>query len=65
MNKTAVLALGGNAIIKAGEQGTIAQQFANTRESLGGVVELIKRGYHLSITHGNGPQVGNLLRHRK
>ncbi|HNX03676.1 MAG TPA: carbamate kinase [Candidatus Cloacimonas sp.] len=65
MNKTAVLALGGNAIIKAGEQGTIAQQFANTRESLGGVVELIKRGYHLSITHGNGPQVGNLLRQQE
>ncbi len=53
MNKTAVLALGGNAIIKAGEKGTITQQFANTRESLSGIVELIKRGYHLSITHGN------------
>lgn len=65
MPKTAVLALGGNAIIKAGEPGTITQQFANTRESLGGVVELIKRGYHLSITHGNGPQVGNLLRQQE
>lgn len=65
MMKTAVLALGGNAIIKAGEKGTIAQQFANTRDSLGGVVELIKRGYHLSITHGNGPQVGNLLRQQE
>lgn len=40
MNKTAVLALGGNAIIKAGEKGTITQQFANTRESLSGIVEL-------------------------
>lgn len=65
MKKTAVLALGGNAIIKAGENGTISQQFANTRESLGGIVELIKRGYHLSITHGNGPQVGNLLRQQE
>ena len=65
MNKTAVLALGGNAIIKAGEKGTITQQFANTRESLSGIVELIKRGYHLSITHGNGPQVGNLLRQQE
>jgi len=62
MQKKAVLALGGNAIIKAGEKGTIAQQFSNTRESLGGIVELIKRGYHLSITHGNGPQVGFLLK---
>lgn len=65
MKKTAVLALGGNAIIKAGEKGNIGQQFANTRESLGGIVELIKRGYHLSITHGNGPQVGNLLRQQE
>jgi carbamate kinase len=65
MKKTAVLALGGNAIIKAGEKGTISQQFANTRESLGGIVELISQGYHLSITHGNGPQVGNLLRQQE
>ena len=65
MKKKAVLALGGNAIIRAGEKGTIAQQFSNTRESLGGIVELIKRGYHLSITHGNGPQVGNLLRQQE
>jgi len=65
MNKTAVLALGGNAIIKAGEKGTISQQFSNTRDSLGGVVELIRQGYRLAITHGNGPQVGNLLRQQE
>ena len=65
MQKTAVLALGGNAIIKAGEKGTISQQFANTRESLGGIVELIRQGYKLAITHGNGPQVGNLLRQQE
>lgn len=61
MEKKAVLALGGNAIIKAGQKGVIAEQFQNTRDSLGGIVELIKRGYKLAITHGNGPQVGNLL----
>jgi carbamate kinase len=61
MEKKAVLALGGNAIIAAGQKGTIAEQFKNTRDSLGGVVELIERGYKLAITHGNGPQVGNLL----
>ena len=61
MKKTAVLALGGNAIIKAGQKGTIIEQFANTRDSLDGIVELIRQGYQLSITHGNGPQVGNLL----
>lgn len=65
MKKTAVLALGGNAIIKAGEKGTISQQFANTRDSLGGIVELISQGYRLAITHGNGPQVGNLLRQQE
>ncbi len=65
MKKTAVLALGGNAIIKAGQKGTISEQFANTRDSLGGIVELISRGYQLSITHGNGPQVGNLLRQQE
>lgn len=65
MRKTAVLALGGNAIIKVGQMGTITEQFANTRDSLDGIVELIKRGYQLSITHGNGPQVGNLLRQQE
>ncbi|MDP2172415.1 MAG: carbamate kinase [Candidatus Cloacimonadaceae bacterium] len=65
MKKTAVLALGGNAIIKAGENGNISQQFANTRDSLGGIVELIRQGYKLAITHGNGPQVGNLLRQQE
>ncbi len=61
MAKKAVLALGGNAIIQAGQKGTITEQFKNTRDSLGGVVELIKQGYQLAISHGNGPQVGNML----
>jgi len=59
--KTAVVALGGNAITKKGEEDTIARQFSNTRESLRGIVELIKDGYNLAITHGNGPQVGNAV----
>ncbi len=59
--KTAVVALGGNAITKKGEEDTVARQFANTRESLRGIVELIKDGYNLAITHGNGPQVGNAV----
>ncbi|HPV15346.1 MAG TPA: carbamate kinase [Candidatus Cloacimonadota bacterium] len=65
MKKTAVLALGGNAIIKAGERGDISQQFANVRDSLTGIVKLIDQGYKLAITHGNGPQVGNLLRQQE
>jgi len=53
--------LGGNAITKKGEEDTVAHQFANTRESLRGIVELIRDGYNLAITHGNGPQVGNAI----
>lgn len=59
--KTAVVVLGGNAIIRRGQEGNIHQQFVNTRKALEGVMELIKRGYRLVITHGNGPQVGNLF----
>ncbi|MFQ5604383.1 MAG: carbamate kinase [bacterium] len=57
----AVVALGGNSITREFEEGNITQQFANTRQSLIGVLELIKKGYRIAITHGNGPQVGNYL----
>jgi len=59
--KTAVVALGGNAISNPKEEDTIANQFRNTRQSLDGVVELIKAGYKMVISHGNGPQVGNAI----
>ncbi|HDL04464.1 MAG TPA: carbamate kinase [candidate division Zixibacteria bacterium] len=59
--KTAVIALGGNAITRPDREDTIANQFANTRKSLDGVVELIKAGYKMVISHGNGPQVGNAI----
>jgi len=58
--KKAVIALGGNAIAVSGKE-DIHAQFANTRKSLEGIVELIQEGYNLAITHGNGPQVGNAL----
>jgi carbamate kinase len=63
MNKTptAVVALGGNAISRKGEDDTIANQFRHTRESLAAIIPLVKRGYNLAITHGNGPQVGNAI----
>lgn len=61
-NKTVVLALGGNAITREFEEGDIHQQFENTRQSLVGAIRLILDGYHVIITHGNGPQVGNALR---
>ncbi|UCE07234.1 MAG: carbamate kinase, partial [bacterium] len=59
--KTIVVALGGNAISHQFEEGNIHQQFANTRQSLTGVVEYIAQGYNVLVTHGNGPQVGNAL----
>jgi len=59
--KTIVVALGGNAITREFEEGNIAQQFENTRCSLDSLVPLLKKGYNMVITHGNGPQVGNAL----
>jgi carbamate kinase len=59
--KVVVVALGGNALIREGERGTIQEQFANTRTSVGGIVHCIKKGFEVVITHGNGPQVGNML----
>jgi len=61
IKKKAVIALGGNAILKKGESGDIHQQFQNTRESMKPLVELIKDDYNLLITHGNGPQVGMIM----
>jgi carbamate kinase len=57
----AVVALGGNAISNPHELDTITNQFRHTRDALSGVADLIKRGYRVAITHGNGPQVGNAL----
>jgi carbamate kinase len=59
--KTAVVALGGNAISPKGDEDTIANQFRRTRESLREIIKLIQAGYRIVITHGNGPQVGNAL----
>jgi carbamate kinase len=61
MRKTVVVALGGNAITREFEEGNITQQFENTRRSLRSVVQYIRQGYRVVITHGNGPQVGNAL----
>lgn len=61
MIKTAVVALGGNAISPSNEPDTVANQFRHTRESLAAILHLVRENYHLAITHGNGPQVGNAL----
>jgi len=61
MKKLAVVALGGNAILRSNEQGTIEQQEQNAADTIENLIYLIKEGYELVITHGNGPQVGNIL----
>ena len=59
--RTAVLALGGNALARKGEPPTIANQFRRARESMGMVVELAREGWRIVLVHGNGPQVGDEL----
>jgi carbamate kinase len=59
--KLAVVALGGNALLRDNQIGTIDEQEQNTTETLQNLVFLINEGYDLVITHGNGPQVGNIL----
>lgn len=59
--KLAVVALGGNAILRSDQVGTIDEQEENTFKTLENLIFLINEGYDLVITHGNGPQVGNIL----
>lgn len=61
MKKTMILAIGGNAINKSDQEGTLAQQIENVNEMVGSVVDLIEEGYQVILTHGNGPQVGILM----
>ena len=60
MEKLAVVAFGGNALLRAGDKGTIEEQSANAAEAGKKVLALSSR-YNLVLTHGNGPQVGNIL----
>lgn len=57
-SRTAVIALGGNALAPSDEESDIYAQFRHTRESLGLVVDLVREGWNVCIVHGNGPQVG-------
>lgn len=61
MKKLAVVALGGNALLMSGQKGTIDEQEANAYATAECLVKLIKRDYNIVITHGNGPQVGNIM----
>ncbi|MFO8109241.1 MAG: carbamate kinase [Thermoplasmata archaeon] len=59
--KTALIALGGNALLRPDEKGTIQEQYDNMRTTCGILAGMIEEGYELVLTHGNGPQVGNIL----
>jgi len=59
--KKIVIALGGNAIKQWDQKGSAEEQFENVKKSSSHIVRIIKRGFQVVITHGNGPQVGNLL----
>ncbi len=59
--KLAVIALGGNALLRGSQIGTIEEQEQNTLETIESLVYLAKEGYNLVLSHGNGPQVGNIL----
>jgi carbamate kinase len=61
MKKLAVVALGGNALLRDNQLGTIDEQEQNTTDTLENLLFLVREGYDLVITHGNGPQVGNIL----
>jgi carbamate kinase len=61
MSKLALIALGGNALLRGDQAGTIDEQEQNTTDTLENLVFLLEEGYNLVITHGNGPQVGNIL----
>jgi len=61
-----LVALGGNALIHAGEAGTVQQQELNAETICGCLMSLVDRDYNIIITHGNGPQVGQqLIRHER
>ncbi len=61
MKKLAVVAFGGNALLRAGQKGTIDEQEENAFNASKKLLKLIKNDYNLVITHGNGPQVGNII----
>ena len=61
MEKTAIIALGGNALSNKQQAGTIKDQFGNTHKSLKEIVKFLRKDYNICITHGNGPQVGDEL----
>ncbi|MDN7011998.1 carbamate kinase [Methanoculleus sp. FWC-SCC3] len=59
--RAVVIALGGNAILQHGEMGAAEDQFANVQKASCHIAEIAAEGYAVAVTHGNGPQVGDIL----
>lgn len=62
LQQKVVVALGGNAILQPGEVGTYETQYKNIESSVTSIAKIIDAGYSLAVVHGNGPQVGQILR---
>ena len=62
MRKLAVVAVGGNSLIKDEKHVTVEAQEAALRETAHHIADMIEAGWDLAIGHGNGPQVGFILR---
>lgn len=62
MAKRVVIALGGNAILKPNQPATVETQLANIQLSAEQIAKIEKLDHQIVVTHGNGPQVGNILR---
>ena len=60
-DRRAVVAIGGNALILDGQQGTIDEQYDNATEMARHIASLVSSGWGIVLTHGNGPQVGFIL----
>lgn len=61
VDRRVVVALGGNAITRPEDDGSVATDYNNLKASLSSIVGLVQRGYQVTLTHGNGPQVGNQM----
>jgi carbamate kinase len=61
VSQKALIAIGGNSLIRAGERGTIEEQFGNAKATASSIAKMIILGWDIVITHGNGPQVGAAL----
>jgi carbamate kinase len=59
--KLAVVAFGGNALLRPEDRGTQEEQIARAKQAARWLAEIVRHGYKLIIVHGNGPQVGNIL----